>query len=490
MMTATRAVVDLAARRRSEYLMDIYRMGRRQVARAERAEGGPFAYVIDVEAQHDRSAAVALLKTFRVGGVEIRRADQAFTAGGRAFPAGAYVIPPQAFRPFVIDLMEPKTYPDRRQYPGGPPDPPYDMTGYELRLQMGVAAHGITAPFPVPRRLAMTIPAAEGGVFGRGDTYLLRATENSTAIAVNRALAEGATVERTARAFEASGARWGPGTFLVSSVERAVVERWATELGLRFSAVDRRMLAVEGEGTVRLRQPRIGVYTSFVANMPTGWTRWMLDQFEFPYDNLWDLDLRGTDLSDYDVIIIANQEREAIERGHDREAMPSRYVGGLGTEGGRALASYVRSGGRLVVTDEAVDFAIATLGLPLRNVVRDRTTEEFFIPGSLIRITLDPEHEIAHGMPDSGIGFFVRSQVLDVASGASGVEVFARYGNDPLASGWANGADEYLAEHVAGASVSVGRGDVVLFAFDPYFRGQPHNTFKLFFNALFSATAE
>jgi hypothetical protein len=93
-------------------------------------------------------------------------------------------------------------------------------------------------------------------------------------------------------------------------------------------------------------------------------------------------------------------------------------------------------------------------------------------------------------MPDSGIGFFVRSQVLDVASGASGVEVFARYGNDPLASGWANGADEYLAEHVAGASVSVGRGDVVLFAFDPYFRGQPHNTFKLFFNALFSATAE
>ncbi len=137
MLTASRAVLDLASKQPGDYLYNIYRMGRRQTARGERAEGGPFAYVIDPSASHDPGAAVELLRTFRRANIEIRRADRAFTAGGTTYAAGVYVIGPQAFRPFVVDLMEPKTYPERRLYPGGPPEPPYDMTGYELSLPDG-----------------------------------------------------------------------------------------------------------------------------------------------------------------------------------------------------------------------------------------------------------------------------------------------------------------------------------------------------------------
>ena len=137
MLTGSRAVMAIGAKLKEDYLYNIYRMGRRQTEKGIRAEGGPFAYVIDLDAQHDAGAAVELLRIFRVAGVEIRQADASFSADGTEYPAGTYIIPPQAFRPFVVDLMEAKVFPDRRQYPGGPPEPPYDMTGYELRLVDG-----------------------------------------------------------------------------------------------------------------------------------------------------------------------------------------------------------------------------------------------------------------------------------------------------------------------------------------------------------------
>jgi hypothetical protein len=128
-LTASRATLDIGAKLKTDFLYNIWNMGTRQIARGERAEGGPFAYVIDLAAQHDATRTVEFLRTFRLGGVEIRQADAPFSAGGKQYPAGTYVLGPQAFRPYVIDLIEPKTYPDRRLYPGGPPDPPYDMTG-------------------------------------------------------------------------------------------------------------------------------------------------------------------------------------------------------------------------------------------------------------------------------------------------------------------------------------------------------------------------
>ena len=63
------------------------------------------------------------------------------------------MIPPQSFRPYVVDLMESKEYPDRRLYPGGPPNPPYDATGYELSLQMGVRAVQVDSAFTAARRV-------------------------------------------------------------------------------------------------------------------------------------------------------------------------------------------------------------------------------------------------------------------------------------------------------------------------------------------------
>ncbi len=174
--------------------------------------------------------------------------------------------------------------------------------------------------------------------------------------------------------------------------------------------------------------------------------------------------------------------------------MPPEYVGGLGVEGAAALKRYVERGGRVVALDEASDFVLEQFGLPIRNATASAPEQEFFVPGSLIRISLDPGHPIAYGMPAEAAAFFVRSRAFRVVGPARAgeqrapapeVEVVARYARDDLLlSGWALGEQKHLAGRAAVVRARLGAGDVVLIGFRPQFRGQPRGTFKLLFNAL------
>ena len=178
--------------------------------------------------------------------------------------------------------------------------------------------------------------------------------------------------------------------------------------------------------------------------------------------------------------------------------MPAELTGGIGVEGAAALKRYVENGGWVLAWDRASDFAIATFGLPLRNNVRNLREEDFFIPGSLVNLDTTTSR-LAAGMPAHATAFFVDSQAFTVIPGASegkqrverDVEVFATYASkDFLASGWDLGGRRYAAGRPAGVRVPVGKGQVVVLAFRPHFRGQPHNTFKLLFNPLFLSTIE
>jgi hypothetical protein len=494
MMTASLAVADMAAKLKEDYLYNIYFMGRRQIERGMRAEGGAFAYVVDLAAQHDAPTAVELLQTFRMGGVEIRIADAAFTAGGTQYPAGTYVIPPQAFRPFVVDLMEPKRFPERLQYPGGPPQPPYDMTGYELRFQLGVAVDAIAEPFELPPREVDAVVMPSGMVAGGGSWgHLLSPNTNAAAKAVNHMLAAGATVARATAAFDAGGRSWPAGTFVIRDAPAGAVDDAVRTLGVDVHRVD----AAPAVATAAIRAPRIGLYRSHTANMPEGWTRWLLEQYDFAYENLSDADVRRGGLDRFDVIILPDQAGESILNGHAPGTMPDAYVGGVGAEGAAQLHRFVQAGGWLLAFDAAVDFAIAQLGLPVRNAVKDLASSDFFIPGSLLRIDVDPADPLGYGMPTQAVAMFAGSQVLQVVPPAStgerraprDVATVARYAaRDFLVSGWTMGGETHLAGRPALVRAPVGQGQVVLIAFTPHFRGQPRNTYKLLFNPLFAST--
>jgi hypothetical protein len=487
MMTAAKAVADMGAKLKEEYLFNHYWMGRRQIERGMRAEGGPFAYVLEPMASHDPSTVVEFMDLMRQSGIEFVLASEPFEAGGRTFPEGTYVIPPQAFRPYVVDLMEPKQYPDRRQYPGGPPEPPYDMTGYELRFQMGLDVVNVDEPFEMPDGAWGTVDRAIGSVTGVGSAgFILDGSSNWTYRALGPYLEAGGEAHRIVIATPdaAVGSYWLPD--LTPARARAMVE----EHGVDATGV----ASPPPDGSAQpVRLPRVAIYRSWEAPMPEGWTRWVLDRYGFEWENVRDADVRAGALSGFDVLILPSQDEDGIRTGHEPGSMPERYVGGLGEAGTAAVEAFVEEGGWLVAFDEAVDYAIGTFDLPFRNTVRDVPSDDFFIPGSIIRLEADPLHPLAWGMAEDPMTLFARSQVLERTDGGQrpNVSTLVCYAaSDYLVSGWALGGDEYLSGRTAGAQIGIGSGQVVLFGFTPLFRGQPRNTFKLLFNALMASVTD
>jgi hypothetical protein len=519
MLTGSLGVLDVASKYRERFLYGIYQVGARQVE-AGRA-GAPFAYIVPDE-QHDLPAAMRLLETLMKGAVDVHRADAPFAADGIRYPAGTHVILlAQPFRPFVRDLLEPQVYPDVRSHPAAPPVPPYDTAGWTLSYQMGVRTVAVERPFDtsVLSRLA-AYPRAAGRLVTAGVPnpwgYAIEPSANNAVIAVNRLLARGYHVERARRSLQAApGHALRPGAWVVRADGQAretaasadvVPDRagavvsddiadLVAEFGLQVVA-----LAREPAGErVPARAARIGLYKSWVANMDEGWTRWLLEQYGFPYVSLTNADVRAGDLRHrLDVIILPAQGATAIVDGHQpwmRPTNPPRpwnppppeYQGGMGEEGVAALQQFVREGGTLVTFDEASELVLDRFGGPfarISSVTRGLRRSDFYGPGSVLRVEVDPEHPVAWGMPAWSAAYFQNSRAFETND--SGVRSIARYAaaDGVLMSGWLLGAHVVGGRHAA-IEVPFGDGRVVLFAFRPQFRAQPHATFKLVFNALY-----
>jgi hypothetical protein len=491
---ASLGAIDIASRLREDWLFNIYRMGRDAIRQGE--AGGPFAYVIPVdEGQWDPGEAVNLVNTLRRGGVEVLRASSPFQADGRSYAAGSYIVPAgQAFRAYVVDLLEKQEHPHNEQYPGGPPQPPYGgLSGWTLPIQMGVQVDRIEHRFDAAAVAIDVAPPPAGNVSGEARFgYLLTPRRNASAIALNRLLAAGERVSVATSAFDAAGRSWDAGTFVIESGRRTAerVAAAAGELGVEFVGIAARPAV----SVLRMRQPRIALYRPWTSNMDEGWTRFVLKQHEFDVTTVTNRDIRTGNLARYDIIIITDQGAASILNGHPEGRMPAEFTGGIGEQGVAALRRFVERGGRVLTFDGASDFAIEHFGLPLRNAVTGVSRTELYIPGSLIRLDVESGHPVAYGMQPGGAAFFQESRAFDVVAGSNDagsarVEIVARYGeSDLLLSGWQIGAQERIAGRAAVARVPLGRGDVVLIGFRPQFRAWPTGTFKLIFNSIFGST--
>ena len=112
----------------------------------------PRGYIIPSD-QADFATATEFVNALLKNGITIHRATAAFTVAGKSYPAGSYVVKTaQAFRPHVLDMFEPQDHPNDFAYPGGPPKPPYDITGWTLAMQMGVQFDRVLDGFDGPVR--------------------------------------------------------------------------------------------------------------------------------------------------------------------------------------------------------------------------------------------------------------------------------------------------------------------------------------------------
>jgi hypothetical protein len=495
-LTAGMGVLDVSERLKEDWLYNAYTMARDAIEK----EGDAFAWIVPSE-QWDAGEAIELIRILRRAGVEVYRATSSFTADGKTYTAGSHVVyGAQAFRGFVGHVLDKQVYPDRRLSPDGPPIPPYDLAGWTFPIAMGVTVDRVEQAFEAQTEVvdqADPMPGQRIGEAGYG--YLLSHKHNVSALAVNRLLTAGDRVHWAGAAFGAGGMQHEPGTIVVERGRgtEGRVERLAQDLGLSFVGISQ-----QPEVTLhRIESPRVGLYKSWVANMDEGWTRWLLaEEYEFAVDTLHDDAIRGSNLSRYDVIMLPDQNPAAILNGHAPGTMPPEYVGGLGAEGAAALKRYVETGGTVVALDNAADFAIQQFGLPVRSALAGSSREDFFVPGSLIRLDVDNTHPLAYGMQREAAAMFRSSKAFAIVPPAregeqhaapQPVEVVARYGeSDLLLSGFEIGADRYLAGRAAVVRVEVGRGEVVLIGFRPQFRAIPRVTFKLLFNAIHGATVE
>jgi hypothetical protein len=527
-MEYSRAVFDVASRYRETFLYNIYRMGRNAIERGSRdnwtitakrvanAEAyhsavsdpkmrDPRGYILPAS-QSDFPTAVKFVDVLLKNGVAVHRATAPFTAGSKQYPANSYVIKAaQAARPFVMDMFEAQDHPNDFRYPGGPPIPPYDITGWTLAYQMGIEydriLDGFDGPFvkvsaiEAPPARSITGPASPAG-------YLISHRVNDAFIAINRLLKNGCEVYWLKRQLAAHGEDLGTGAIWVpaSATALGILERAAKELGIVVHAA----VAKPDGGMLKLKPIRIGLYDQYGGLMPSGWARWLFEQFEFPFQVVYPQTLDAGGLkARFDVLVFPDGSARfgaGTGRGGGRggeqpsaESIPSDFRSWLGRitpdKTIPQLKKFAEAGGAIVTIGSSTSMAQA-LGLPVKNYF-NLPQEKFYIPGSILKASVDNTNPIAYGMGQTAHVDFDSSPVFRiepqaVAKKPSAVAWFE--GPSVLESGWAWG-QEYLDGATAIAEAPLGEGKVFVFGPEVLFRGQSHGTYKLLFNSLYYGSA-
>jgi hypothetical protein len=471
----------------------------------------PRGYILAAN-QPDLPRATEFVNALLKAGVTVQKATAGFTINGKSYPAGSYVVKTaQAFRPHVLDMFEPQDHPNDFAYPGGPPTPPYDITGWTLALQMGVQFDRILDAFDGPfAKVSGLLPPPPAAVTGpaTGAGYLISHQINNSFKLINWLLKANCDVfwMKTDVSGLGAGALWVPST----EASKPLVERAAKEVGVAAQT----LTAKPAGEALKLKAIRIGLYDTYGGSMPSGWTRWLFEQYDFPFERVWPSTLDAGDLrAKYDVLVFPDG---AIRRGGNAgrgggrggavtpDSVPAPYrawVGRITDEKTMpSLKKFVESGGSIVTIGSSSSIA-EVFGIPVKNYLtekgpdgRDRALprEKFYIPGSLLRVNVDNTNPLAYGLPSRLDVFYDNSPVFRLEPSAAMKKTAAVAwfsGTDVLDSGWAWG-QQYLDGGTAVVDASVGEGKVVLLGPEVNFRDQPAGTYKLLFNALYYGSAK
>jgi hypothetical protein len=237
-----------------------------------------------------------------------------------------------------------------------------------------------------------------------------------------------------------------------------------------------------------LNAPRVGIYQSYDPSMDEGWTRWVLDRYQFEYTRLHNEDIKPGKLRQrFDAIILPDQRANSMLDGLDYKSIVEAYRGGLGEAGWDALRQFVADGGTLISLGEACNLLVDKLPLGVKNLKRTTTREVHFAPGAIVNLQVDTAHPIGRGVAPETQGFYINSPFFQLMEGFASqkVSVVARFPNTKVnASGWIRGED-LMYGRAAVVAIEMNPGKVVLFGIRPQHRAQTHATFPLLFNALY-----
>lgn len=466
--------------------------------------------------QPDFPTATRFINALIKNGIAVMQASAAFEVAGKSYPAGSYVVKAaQAFRPMVREMFEPQDHPHEEQYPGGPPIAPYDIAGWTLAMQMGVrydrVQDGFDGPFVKLHGLQKPMPQEITGPPNPAG-YLISHRSNYSFVLTNRLLKANADVYWLKDDTKAGGEDLGAGAIWApaSAAALPILKKGASELGVEVYAVAQ---APTG-AAFRIPRIRIGLYDQYGGLMPSGWTRWLFEQYEFPFEMVYPQTLDAGDLrSRFDVLVFPDGAMRAAGaggrgggggRGGAPEDVPEEYRAWEGRITPEKtipqIERFVDSGGAVITVGSSTSMA-ELLGVPVSNSLTEKgpdgrqralPRDKFFIPGSLMRVRIDNTAPLAYGMPESTDVFFDNNPVfrLSAAAKAGGAVPVAWFaGPETLESGWALG-QQLLDGAAAVVEAKKGEGKVFVMGPEVNFRDEPDATFKLLFNGLYYGAAK
>lgn len=481
--SAAKAALTNAARLRENWVRNFYRIHKKAVTRSE----PPFAFIIPSQ-QRDMAAAIKMLQTLQMGDVEIQQAKTNFMADGQKYSEGDFIISvAQPFGGYAKALLENQIYPEIRDTPNGPLKTPYDVVAHTLPLLMGVKVIQIDHEFHTQTEKLEDIKKPSGSIVFLEDAsgYAWGHETNDDVIALNRLIKKEYQVHWAANVFESGSKQYPAGTMIVENKKGLMndLEIIVRDLHVQFEAIKTKPTIQ----TYALKPLKLGLYKGWTASMDEGWTRWVLKQFEIPFQSLFDKDIRERKLkNDFDVILFADMGDRTIVQGNSKDYMPPEYCGGIGEEGVTNLRNFIEQGGTLITLNSSADFAIKRFNLNVKDSSDEINRKDFFIPGSILKVLNKTNHPIAYGFANETAVFFRRSPAFEVQQGIS---VATYPAANPLLSGWING-EKYLFNKSAIVDVPYGKGKIILIGFPAQYRGQSHGTFRYLFNAIYYGAAK
>jgi hypothetical protein len=495
-MIAVHALLEVSAKNKDSFLSNFYKFGMKNLESGKTS--APYGYLVPAK-QWDTPAAYTFLKKMQEGGVRIYRVDKETRFGDRVISEGSFIIPlSQPYGSYVRVMMERQQYPEIKHMREGPIMEPYDASGWTMPLMMGVTSIALNTPLDGLKLTPVeSLEYPEIIVRGEGNYYRLPAAYNRSVIAVNRLHKKGINVYRYIGRQKDNGL---PGDFLVAvkDIAQKDLETLLKGTGLEVSRMNVDEKQAGATPVLKeIKPPKLAIYQSYAASMDEGWTRWVLDKFEFKYTVLHNKDFLDKKFSQkYDVVIFPDQGRNRIVNGmssgyyaYYAQSSPPEYKAGIGKNGVEALKQMVGKGGTVILLDSAAELGIKDFALPLSNVMKYAKKGEFYCPGSILKMTVDNTDPIGWGMKKESIIYFSNSAVFRTrvpvlnSIDRKVVAGFAKRGPH-LLSGYLKG-ENLLDRSAMIIRFDYHQGNVIVLGGRIQHRAQTFGTFKFLFNSIY-----
>jgi hypothetical protein len=491
----------------SEYKEDILRF-RNELCRKEVQLGhteAPFYYIIPKK-QHDQGEMVHMVNLLMQHGVRIYEATADVQSGDKKAMTGDLIVPlAQPYRAFIKEMLEKQVYPLRHYTPNGEIMKPYDITSWSLPLHNGVEVKEVDVKYA---ELSGALKQLSGeydlkkGLMTEFWGLALPVERNESFKAAFLAVSLGLPVDRLTSPLIHNGIIINPGSFIVSGFGgKDKLDQLYKEL-----SVDPVYLEEKPDYQAeKLSIPRIALIETNMQDVDAGWTRYIFDTYHLPFTVVKPGEFEKTDfIAKFDVVVFPSANKDLLMEGKYKSenddyrltSYPPEFTKGIGEDGFNNLMKYLDNGGLIISWGASTDLfsgllkikrsekEIEEFQLPYTNTAKK--LEGLFVPGSFMRIELKQGHPLTYGMPaESGI-FFRGNPVFSTSTPDFDMDrrVIAKFPEkNILLSGYVE-KEELLSDKSCMIWLKKGKGQLVLFAFNPQFRASTAADYKLLFNAI------